>query len=1417
MRERLNLRLFFGLLAVLGLLGTGIYFLHDYQVASNAEDLREMARGMESQGRLDKAERLLALYLPFAPGDVDARIDYAGLLEKLSASPKARVGAINLYERILTRVPDRADLRKRLVNLQIRAEMFTQALVHLKVLQGAEPKDANLAFQAGLCHEGRHELAAAVADYGQAIELAPNALVVYRRLADLQRKQLNEARKADEVMDRMVRANPGSPHAFLLRARYRLALGREVEEDLRQALALAPGDVEVLLTFAEAAGAGKHNAEARGSLKAALEKQPDDARLYHALAVLEAQGGDVPQAIAHLRQGLTRSPGNEGLLVTLATLLTDTQDTAGAHKALAEMRRWQVSRSRLALAQARLDMAEGKWKEARATLEANRPVLAVESPDLAVQIDLLLGRCYEQLGDGELELAALRRAARAAMLDGAVQAALGRALVRQGRMEEALAQHQRLVAAGQAPAEAQLTYVKLLILQQLALPAGKAHWRDVEDALEAAAQAWRGGKRPAEVPEPVTFAVLRAEVLAAKKNVTEARRILDDAAVAHPKAIEVPMALAELLARQGKAAEGMKVLQEARKRFGPTVELDLAGLRLASSPESARSEGALAAVEEDLPRLSEADRVRLLDGLAEGQLRWRNLSEARRLWLEVASLRPQDLPTRLRLFELAAGSEDLALMEQMAGEIRGIEGADGPLGHYSEALLRIGRARQGDLAGLREARQHLTAAERRRPAWAAIATARAMIAELAGKTDEALAESLRAVDLGERRPGVIRQTVQRLYDQRRYTEADQLIRRLNPDGLLSGELQKLAAELSLRNADPARALELAAAAVPADSKDPKDLVWLAQVLQAAGRNTEAHAVLQRAVSLAGPSGEPWLALVHYHLRLAQKKEAAEVIAQARQKLQGPEASAALAQCYEAVGQGEQAEAEYRAAVGREPAGSVRALRELAGFYQRTGSTAKAVAPLRQILNSGASLPPADLARTRRALAVCLASGTDYARFREALGLLDQNLAADPKSAADLYAKARVLGSRPGYRKEALGLMQELARRELTAEQQYYLARLHTDAGDWPGARKLMLEVLAREDNDAAYVLFFVEQLFHNGENGDAEVWLDRLEGLAPADPATRALRALALVKRGQDREALAVIEQAVRGEPAAADKRPPAAAAAASPEERLARQRWAAKQVEQLAPESADAGKVLYPAAEEYYRKAAAAGTPADGLALASYLGRRQRLDDALAVCEQLKGKASPEEWAGTATGLVCGSPATPAQLDLVERSLKGDLEEKPNSRELRSLLAALQARRGRYAEAEASYRALLRKETPDAGVLNNLAFMLVLQNRPPEEALELMQQAVSVAGPLAELLDTRGMIYLQAGRVDRALEDLNEAVAQAPTPARYFHAAQALHQAGRKEDAARMFAKAAGVEPTLVLPAEQQAYRQLRKELETH
>src|SRR5262249_26470077 len=145
-----------------------------------------------------------------------------------------------------------------------------------------------------------------------------------------------------------------------------------------------------------------------------------------------------------------------------------------------------------------------------------------------------------------------------------------------------------------------------------------------------------------------------------------------------------------------------------------------------------------------------------------------------------------------------------------------------------------------------------------------------------------------------------------LLERQRLVEADRVLRRCEQAGLtdasragsvslalfplpapakpLPASLARLGCEVALRQRDHQRALELAPRAVPADSRNHLDQLWLARLYEKLGRPAEATRVLERLAERSGDVAEVWVALVRHLVRTGQRDRAENVLPRAQRRL-----------------------------------------------------------------------------------------------------------------------------------------------------------------------------------------------------------------------------------------------------------------------------------------------------------------------------------------------------------------------------------------------------------------------------------------------------------------------------------------------------------------------------------------------------
>ncbi len=114
-----------------------------------------------------------------------------------------------------------------------------------------------------------------------------------------------------------------------------------------------------------------------------------------------------------------------------------------------------------------------------------------------------------------------------------------------------------------------------------------------------------------------------------------------------------------------------------------------------------------------------------------------------------------------------------------------------------------------------------------------------------------------------------------------------------------------------------------------------------------------------------------------------------------------------------------------------------------------------------------------------------------------------------------------------------------------------------------------------------------------------------------------------------------------------------------------------------------------------------------------------------------------------------------------------------------------LNERLGEYRKAEEMYRTAIKANDREGIASNNLAWLIVLQRPAGQRGPRPDQQRHPGQGGIPEYLDTRGMIYLNAGEKARRRRP-REGPQGRPQPPKYFHLAQAYLQLNDNEKARR-------------------------------
>jgi tetratricopeptide (TPR) repeat protein len=1440
MQRKLNVKFLLWLLAGLVATSGSLALAHHFQCRRIPMALLKQAQKAEDENDLPRADKYLTRYIEFEPTDVTQKARLALLLtgKKMEANPGIQLRAFFLLQDILARDGERQDLRRLFIPLAIQFRELGVAEEHLKLL----PHDETTTGLWARWYEAKDQPEQAIEKYREAVKLASADVEMVNRLVrllrarhwntpalDLEayRKHDADVQEADRVIDEMVRVGADSWQAHVARWNYhrdyyltkrpgekRSAFLKEMvldnlldyaAKDVARAFKLREGELEVRLAAAEVASMQDNLAQARKHLDRARQLHYQDARLYRAYAGVELQAEsnvkvlDENQkldekktraaktrfrdaALKWLQQGAQelKPPAQFELQWAYISLLLDTgtpRDLNEAERTIALLRKQQIAPADRDFLQGRLLMGRQQWAEAKQLLDRARPQMQANVA-IANQIDMCLGRCYDELNEPRLQEETYKR-----LLErnpGSIAARLGIAQAKrnQGRIEEAIQIYKELGQVAELPRGAWAEHMRLSIIKAQK-NRSVDDWKRVEEMLDET-------ERRQQV-DGVEVAILRAESLVAQEKLDRAEEVLEAARQKIPDRIEIPVALATLAQRRRDPDKARRILDEAEKNLktpAEHVELRLARAGYWVERHNDQTKEELANLAKNLnPFEKEPVQLnRLLQGLAEAQYRSGNYAEAGRLWRELANQEAyrSDLRLRLVLFDLALQEGKEEDMDRVLQEIRRIEGDTGTFGQHATALRLLWLVKKKEISKA-EQREKLAEADRllaqvtsSRPNWSPALMARADLETLRGNPDLALKAFKDAREAGDRSPLVLRKLVEMLEKQDR-EEAYKYLRRLNPEEL-APDLERVTAHLAMLNQDVDYGIDRATRMVREDSRDFRDHVWLGKMLAASGRRAQdAEACFARAIALDRSEADTWVALIRFLVSQDRKADAEAKLTFAQHSIKASQRALAMAQCYTILNKPEQARKHYEEALKEKPRDSA-VLAEYAGYYLQHNQWKEAEVLLRRLLDSNIKLTQDESEWAHGRLALILSADEELKRFKEALphvGLRwnDGELVRDESlvHADSLNMKrlaAHVLASNGQWRtrEEAIKRLEELEKRQaLTAEDRFLLSRLYELRGDPQKSRAQLNQLALARDCKPQHLVAYAQNLIANRETDDARRTIERLKDL---NKANRLPGGDVVLLELQARQ----LEAEKRGDRAIA-----------------------------LLRERLDRG-----------------GSPEEILLLISSYGRQKRFTEAFGELDRV-WKACPPEMAGaTSVALLRSIKPDGKQLEKVEEYLEAARKKDPKSIALLMQLGDVKDLSGNYQEAEDLYRDALRSAPKNVLALNNLAWLLALRARKGEQALELINRAIELGGPRGELIDTRGVIYVILGKATQAQTDFQDALKDAVTPVRYFHLAQAYQLGNDRKAAANALRQAIelGLDVQQLHPVEQVPYRKLREEL---
>ena len=599
------------------------------------------------------------------------------------------------------------------------------------------------------------------------------------------------------------------------------------------------------------------------------------------------------------------------------------------------------------------------------------------------------------------------------------------------------------------------------------------------------------------------------------------------------------------------------------------------------------------------------------------------------------------------------------------------------------------------------------------------------------------------------------------------------------------------------------------------------LLWKSQALVAAGNDSLAEKELRRAVELPAPDQAAVLRLIEFLVRQSRQQEAIRLFKTQAEKLHPQE----VGRAYALLGYWDYAKTTFERILKVRP-NDLTSLQGLGQVHLRQRNLAAAIPLLQRILEPATSAPRSDVDWARQQLALALTGSSDPAAVQKAMNVLDVEDAN--RHAANVRARAAILASRPSARDrtKAIELLQELGdRNELLPKDHWLLARLYDVTGQTDQVAAHFEHSLNTQEPRAEFIRDYVLFLVRTEQLDPAERWCDHLEERQPNSELAIEARGMMLAARGRVDEFQTLLSNFAGDSRSNVDSSMKLMAAGAIAERIAAESRRrssdrvsASTQGPQGNPASDQVARTveqLNGIAERLYRDAVQQD-PAQITVLIGFLARHNRRDEATRLIPELWQHLPEEKAAACSLSLLQSHDAVGEPGQQVETRLLAAMGSRPKSIVLKLCLADLRCLQDRVDEAERIYRLILQVDRDNVQASNNLAWLLAMNGQELDEAFVLIQRAIKLAGPVAQLRDTRGCVHLARGNLKKAVADFTSACDETHLASALFHRAVAESRQGLHAEARGSFAaaKASGFDPDSLTPVERQAFRKNLKRL---
>lgn len=772
-------------LIVCSLLGGGAFVLHQHRRDAAAREALTAGKTAYKNHNYTQAAAHLGRYLSVDSHDTELLLMYADA--QVRRRPRDREGiqkAVNTWELILRQHPGHPVAVERLlefysaINSQVEVERIARGWLHASEADAAARLQARRRLLAALLAQrkldeaqrmveeweaaapddaaalqaraevllARGQTDDAIAALQEALSRRPGDVDIGAQLAFLFASHRQDREAAERLVNELVERNPDSAEARLARARFYLYMlltqSRPVAEDRTRAIEdletvgrLAAKDADLLIALAELFVQVGLEDRAFAVLTRVESLIPDRPAIYDLQGRIALETGDVSAMVAVADRAAAAPLGDARLdiLPTIAELNAAAGRLHLAEQAVQELRAADSSPETLLYLEAVIDLAANRPAEAMTGL---REVIR-RNPD-HLRAHLLLGQALSSIGDLKRAADSLTHCIRLAKAQGRLNF-LTRVQLETARLHARLQDWDAALEIARAidlrlpdtTLANQAMLARMEIEAQVARrsgPAGLATLQRFQTEAEALIQ---------RAPDYLPLRLLHARLLGWQGRVDEALARLKEVERNDTTRQMVALTEMEVLADAGRYEQAIALCQSAVEAASdeqrPALYARLVAL-LGASGDQTTTEDQLRNLAENAPApvgvTARLELARLL-------VRRNEPDEAREILRQMVREDPSSLPACLLLLELTPREGGDPSRQELANNLKTIEGPDGLHARYWQALVWLESDQWADHRGEIESLLNKCLAED--PTWQAPVLALGSLYEKAGESEKAMA------------------------------------------------------------------------------------------------------------------------------------------------------------------------------------------------------------------------------------------------------------------------------------------------------------------------------------------------------------------------------------------------------------------------------------------------------------------------------------------------------------------------------------------------------------------------------------------------------------------------------------------------------------------------------------------------------